>query len=55
MQILGWLKKLSVKEPTTYDGYVGPVSLTAVVCQIYQNALLTFNTIHVDIIAGKLL
>ena len=47
------MKKLSVKETNSYGGgYVGPVSLTAVVCQMYQNALLTFNNIHVDIVAG---
>ena len=35
-----------------YDSILGAVTLTAVVCQMYRNALITFNTIHVDIISG---
>uniref|UniRef100_A0AC35G8I0 HECT-type E3 ubiquitin transferase n=1 Tax=Panagrolaimus sp. PS1159 TaxID=55785 RepID=A0AC35G8I0_9BILA len=46
------MKHLTVKEQPRYDSHLGPVSLTAVVCQMYRNALLTFTTIHVDIISG---
>uniref|UniRef100_A0A914YK25 Ubiquitin-protein ligase E3B n=1 Tax=Panagrolaimus superbus TaxID=310955 RepID=A0A914YK25_9BILA len=46
------MKHLTVKEQPRYDQHLGPVSLTAVVCQMYRNALLTFTTIHVDIISG---
>lgn len=29
------------------------LSMTAVVCQLYQNALLTLNSLHTDILSGK--
>ncbi|VDN27312.1 unnamed protein product [Gongylonema pulchrum] len=29
-----------------------PLSMTAVVCQMYQNALLTLNSLHTDILSG---
>ena len=46
------IKKLSAKDQPDYSTHLGPVSLTAVVCQLYQNAILTFQKLHDDIIIG---
>ncbi|KAH7694257.1 ubiquitin-protein ligase UBE3B, partial [Aphelenchoides avenae] len=46
------LKKLSVREQTVSTTTIPPVSLTAVVCQLYQLALLTFPNSHIDILSG---
>lgn len=47
------LKKLSVREQTVSTTTIPPVSLTAVVCQLYQLALLTFPNSHIDILSGE--
>uniref|UniRef100_A0A914EGA9 Ubiquitin-protein ligase E3B n=1 Tax=Acrobeloides nanus TaxID=290746 RepID=A0A914EGA9_9BILA len=46
------MKKLPLREQYTYNTNIPPVSLTAVVCQLYQNALLTFPNIHADILSA---
>lgn len=46
------LKKISTKEQPDYSLHLGSVSLTSVVCQLYQNAILTFEKLHTDIIGG---
>uniref|UniRef100_A0AC34QY40 HECT-type E3 ubiquitin transferase n=1 Tax=Panagrolaimus sp. JU765 TaxID=591449 RepID=A0AC34QY40_9BILA len=52
--LINRLKKLMVKEQPDYSMNLGPVSLTAVVCQLYQNAILTFQKLHDDIVRGFL-
>ena len=51
--VLELMKKLPLREQYTYNTNIPPVSLTAVVCQLYQNALLTFPNIHADILSGE--
>ncbi|KAE9552855.1 hypothetical protein FO519_003920 [Halicephalobus sp. NKZ332] len=46
------MKRLTVKDQPDYSTHLGPVSLTAVVCQLYQNSILTFQKLHDDIILG---
>lgn len=55
------IKKLSLREQlsSTFDNTeyrinrpLPEVSITAVVCQLYQNALLTFTNTQIEIISG---
>ncbi|KAK0416803.1 hypothetical protein QR680_012692 [Steinernema hermaphroditum] len=47
-------KKFSMRDnPVTYGGKsIPPVSMTAVICQLYQNALLTLVNIQTDLLSG---
>ncbi|VDM45036.1 unnamed protein product [Toxocara canis] len=50
-----WKKLNSVRaeaQPSNVPQPLPPLSMTAVVCQLYQNALLTLSTLHSDILAG---
>uniref|UniRef100_A0A915CEU8 Ubiquitin-protein ligase E3B n=2 Tax=Parascaris univalens TaxID=6257 RepID=A0A915CEU8_PARUN len=50
-----WKKLNSIRaevQPSNVPQALPPLSMTAVVCQLYENALLTLSTLHSDILAG---